>query len=119
MFKLGGEQESLAVLFKDDYLQLVRRRCSSSLVIQKFLSTIVEKINEISIEKSALLKAGFTEDDIKYSKSHFFTFFEILFQRLLLNFIQVLGARMPFDCQNCLHLLVLLSWCWRVYEVLR
>lgn len=65
LFKLGADQDSLAVLFKDQFLQLIEKRCSKSPVITKFTTKILDHINEISVEKSVLLKAGFTEDDIK------------------------------------------------------
>ena len=67
LFKLGVEEDSLAVLFTDRYLQLVEQRCTKSPVIQKFIATIAKEINEISIEKAVIMKAGFTEDDIKYT----------------------------------------------------
>ncbi len=65
MFKLGGEQESLAILFMDQYQEIIERKCSNLPLIKKFLSKILEQIREISIEKAALVQSGFTETDIK------------------------------------------------------
>ena len=66
MFKLGGEQESLAVLFMDQYLEIIERKCSNLPLTKKFINKILVEIREISIEKSRLSQAGFTESDIKF-----------------------------------------------------
>ena len=65
MFKLGGEQESLAILFMDQFTEIIERRSSNLLLTKKFISKILEKIREISIEKSALIQSGFSETDIR------------------------------------------------------
>lgn len=66
MFKLGGEQESLAILFMDQYLEKVEKRCSDLSLTKKFMEKIVDKIREISIEKTAITQAGFSETDIRF-----------------------------------------------------
>lgn len=65
MFKLGGEHESLAVLFTADFISFIKKRCSASKVIERFIEEILKKFNEVSIEKSALFQSGFNEEDIK------------------------------------------------------
>lgn len=66
MFKLGGEQESLAVIFTDEYFEIIDRISSDLPLTKKFKTKILEPIPEISIEKPALTQAGFTEAEIKY-----------------------------------------------------
>jgi len=65
MFKLGGEQDSLAILFENDFIQLIKRRCNNSSLIEKFIKNVLRKIHDISIDKSTLTQSGFSEDDIK------------------------------------------------------
>jgi len=65
MFKLGGEQESLAILFESDFIQLIKRRCNNSSLIEKFIKNVLTKIHDINIDKSKLAQSGFSENDIK------------------------------------------------------
>lgn len=71
MFKLGSEEESLAVLFMEQYKELIERRCSDSALVKRFVIKILKKIKEISVEKAVLVSAGFTETDIKLVKFHY------------------------------------------------
>ena len=68
MFKLGSEQESLAILHTDEYTQLIESQCDNKTlpVIQKFISHIIKNINEISVEKEAFTRASFGEEEIRY-----------------------------------------------------
>jgi len=65
MFKLGGEQESLAILFESDFIQLIRQRCNNSSLVEKFIRNVLKKIHDINIDKSTLAQSGFLENDIK------------------------------------------------------
>lgn len=67
MFKLGGEHESLATLFTSDFISFIKRRCSESKLIDKFIDIILKNYNEVSIERQALIQRGFNEEDIKYA----------------------------------------------------
>jgi hypothetical protein len=68
MFKLGSEQESLAILHTDQYIQLIESQCHNKTLplIRKFISIIIQNINEISVEKEALTRASFGEEEIRY-----------------------------------------------------
>jgi len=65
MFKLGGEQESLAILFEKDFIELIKRRCANSSLIEKFVKNLLKKIRDINVDKSTLAQSGFSENDIK------------------------------------------------------
>ena len=66
MFKLGGDQESYAVLFRDDYMQAIQKRCSSELKsVRKFTTVLLDKSRDISVSRSVLAELGFSDDDIK------------------------------------------------------
>lgn len=71
LFKLGSEEESLAVLFMDQYKEIIIRKCSDLSLTKKFISRILDKIKETTVEKEALIKAHFTEENIKFV-AHFF-----------------------------------------------
>ena len=66
MFKLG-EQESLAILYTEQYIKLIEKNCDTKTlpIIKRFISSVVKNINEISIEKEALTRADFGEEEIK------------------------------------------------------
>ncbi len=68
MFKLGSEQESLAILHTDQYIQLIESQCDNKTLplIRQFISNIIQNINEISVEKEALTRASFGEEEIRY-----------------------------------------------------
>ncbi|XP_057367027.1 serine/threonine-protein kinase 19-like [Daphnia carinata] len=65
LFKLGSEEESLAVLFMEQYEELIERKCTDLALAKKFIIKILKQIKEISVEKAVLISAGFTETDIK------------------------------------------------------
>ncbi|KAI9562426.1 hypothetical protein GHT06_013396 [Daphnia sinensis] len=65
LFKLGSEEESLAILFMEQYEELIERRCTDSALAKRFIINVLKKIKEISVEKAVLANAGFTETDIK------------------------------------------------------
>ena len=73
LFKLGSEEESLAVLFMDQYKEIILRKCSDLSLTKKFISRILDKIKETTVEKEALIKAHFTEENIKFV-AHFFSY---------------------------------------------
>lgn len=55
----------------DQYKELTEKRCSDSdaALVKKFISKILKKIKEISVEKAAIVSVGFTETDIKLVNS--------------------------------------------------
>ena len=66
LFKLGDDQESLAVLSTSDYESIIEKRCNSSMHVRKFVTLLHKSEYNISIEKSVLSGLGFTVDDCRF-----------------------------------------------------
>ncbi|XP_046441847.1 uncharacterized protein LOC124192531 [Daphnia pulex] len=67
LFKLGSEEESLAVLFMDQYKEIINRKCSDLSLAKKFISKILDRIKETTLEKEALIRTDFSEENIKFN----------------------------------------------------
>ena len=57
----------------DQYKEIILRKCSDLSLTKKFISRILDKIKETTVEKEALIKAHFTEENIKFV-AHFFSY---------------------------------------------
>jgi hypothetical protein len=66
LFKLGGEETALVVIYFDDLVNHITQHCPTKPVINRFLKDVIPKVQDVSIDK-ALLKGdmGFTQQDIR------------------------------------------------------
>lgn len=79
MFKLGSDQESYAVLFHNDYIEAIKKRCNSELkAVKKFIAVLLDKSQDISVGRSVLAELGFSDDDIRWAEILVFVHFFLI-----------------------------------------
>lgn len=66
LFKLGGEETALVVIYSDDLVNHITQHCPTKPVINRFLKELIPKVQDVSIDK-ALLQGdlGFTQQEIR------------------------------------------------------
>ncbi|PSN42723.1 hypothetical protein C0J52_13596 [Blattella germanica] len=66
LFKLGGEEAALVVIYFDDLVNHIKQNCLAKPVINRFLKELLPKIQDVSIDKSLLQgDLGFTQHEIR------------------------------------------------------
>ncbi len=50
----------------DQYKEIINRKCSDLSLAKKFISKILDRIKETTLEKEALIRADFSEENIKF-----------------------------------------------------
>jgi hypothetical protein len=50
----------------DQYKEIINRKCSDLSLAKKFISKILDRIKETTLEKEALIRTDFSEENIKF-----------------------------------------------------
>ncbi|XP_069701542.1 inactive serine/threonine-protein kinase 19-like isoform X2 [Periplaneta americana] len=65
LFKLGGEEAALVVIYFDDLVNHINQHCSKKHVISRFLKEVLPKVQDVSIDKALLRgELGFSQQEI-------------------------------------------------------
>lgn len=64
LFKLGGEETALVVVYSDELINHITQHCPTKPVINRFLKDLIPKVQDVSIDKTLLQELGFTQQEM-------------------------------------------------------
>jgi hypothetical protein len=65
LFKLGGEETALVVVYSDELVNHITHHCPTKPVINRFLKELIPKVQDVSIDKTLLQELGFTQQEMR------------------------------------------------------